>query len=500
MKPIRLVPIYDKTIWAGNRLAKIRGREACGEGTVWEISVHPYAQSVIQDGDFEGRTLASLIEEQKEAVLGPGVEEADLLRCAFLDAKDALSVQVHPGERYARTHSDDHGKTESWYILDADKGASLVAGSDFQNREQIAEAIETGTIEDHLTHMPVQEGDFILVPSGTLHALGAGILALEIGTNSNVTYRFYDYHRKDANGNERALQLAESLDTVVCGQKGIRIRTDEFSPKKKRVAEFPEYTVDLIDIDGEFTLFSWKESFRTLSCVKGEAHMTMDGEDCGILHYTESVFLPAECGDLILKGRCRILVGTPRPHGVMRTESPAYNQDFSMISEGVSLSRGVKKLKDLAGYFRDVTGADPDTVLYEVQCDDGDPEVSGSLSYGLTTLYPVLINGECAFTKGHWHTDETCEEIYAGESGAGLLMLMDHDGRTWCEAVFPGSVHHIRGNLAHRLINTGEEPLKVRAVWPPSAGHNYQAVEEQPFGFRVFRKENEIKVIPYEQL
>ncbi len=143
-------------------------------------------------------------------------------------------------------------------------------------------------------------------------------------------------------------------------------------------------------------------------------------------------------------------------------------------------------------------GVDPETVLYEVQCDDGDPEVPGSLSYGLTTIYPNRINGECPFTKGHWHMDETVEEVYEGESGTGLLMYMNHDGMTWCEKVFPGSVHHIAGTLAHRLINTGDVPLKVRAVWPPSAGHNYDEVTAHPFGFRVYRNGDEIKVTAHE--
>ncbi|MBQ1440181.1 MAG: hypothetical protein IIZ10_10865 [Solobacterium sp.] len=498
MGPIKVSPMYDKTIWAGDKLAKIRNRVWNGEGTSWEISVHPYAQSVVSEGKHKGNTLVSLIEHDHDGILGTGVTDEDLLRCAFLDAKDSLSVQVHPGERYARENENDHGKTEAWYILDADEGASLVAGSDFRSRDEIQASIDAGTIEDHLYRIPVTEGDFVQVPSGTLHALGAGILALEIGTNSNTTYRFYDYNRRDKDGNLRPLHIAKSLDVVVCGQTGVKVSTPvDHQPKVKRIVDFPEYSVDLIDVNGEYTLPAWPASFRTLSCVKGEAVLTCEGETSD-LAFTESVFLPASCGEITVKGDCRLLVGTPKPRSVMDIKEPRFLTDFSKTASSVTLSHGVKKLKDIASYYLNTEGVDPETVLYEVQCDDGNPEVPGSLSYGLTTIYPNRINEECPFTKGHWHMDESVEEVYEGEAGTGLLMYMNHDGMTWCEKVFPGSVHHIAGTLAHRLINTGDEPLKVRAVWPPSAGHNYDEVIAHPFGFRVFRKGNELKVIPHE--
>ncbi len=498
MRPIKVHPIYERTIWAGEKLSKIRGRAAAGEGTAWEISIHPYAQSVVSEGENAGKTLAELAEAAHDALLGKNVQDQDLLRAAFLDAKDSLSVQVHPGEIYAQSHEADHGKTEAWYILSADEGASLVAGSDFRSAQEIRDAIEDGSIEDHLYRIPVTEGDFVLVPSGTLHALGAGILALEIGTNSNITYRFYDYHRKDAEGNERPLHIDKSIDVVRFGQKGTCVHTPvDHIAKEKRIADFPEYTVDLIDVTDTFTLKAHPDTFRTLSCVNGSCVLQDEQGDME-LGFTESVFLPASCGDLLVRGDCRLLVGTPKPHSVMYIEEPKYTEDFSKVRPDAGITCGTKRLKEIAEYYRNAEGADPDTVLYEVQCDNGDASVPGSLSYGVTTIYPVTVNGECAFTKGHWHMDETVEEVYEGQAGTGLLMFMNHDGMTWCEKVFPGSVHHIRGDLAHRLINIGEVPLKVRAVWPPIAGHNYDAVSSQPFGFRVFREGKEIKVLRHE--
>ena len=487
MRPIKVNPIYNKTIWAGEKLSAIRGREPNGEGTSWEISIHPFAQSVVREGEYEGKTLAELVSADHDALLGKGVTDEDLLRCAFLDAKESLSVQVHPGEAYAMAHENDHGKTEAWYIVDAEPGATLVAGSDFKKPEEIRTAIENGTIEDHLEHISVEEGDFVLIPSGTLHALGGGILALEIGTNSNTTYRFFDYNRTDANGKKRELHIDKSIDVVRFGQRGSSVRTPiDHIAKVKRVANFPDYTVDLIDVEGEYVLNSHPETFRTLSCVHGEAVLnTSEGEMP--LAYTESVFLPALCGDIQIKGHCRLLAGTPRPRGVMTVQEPVYNTDFSFLRKDQCIETGTKRLKDIAYLFQNTEGVDPELVLYDVQCDAGDLSKAGSLSYGVTTLYPVTVNGECAFTKGHWHVDESCDEIYEGECGTGLLMFMNHDGATWCEKIYPGSVHHITGELAHRLIITGDDVLKVRAVWSPHAGHNYDAVMNQPFGFRVFK-------------
>ena len=491
-------PIYRRTIWAGNKLARLRGRQDQKEGTCWELSVHPSAQSVVSQGKAKGRTLASLIEENPEGMLGKGFTEKELLRLAWLDAGDPLSVQVHPGETYAMVHEKDHGKTESWYILEADEGARLVLGSRYHSKEEIRESIKNDTIEQGLTTIPVKAGDFVLVPSGTLHALGKGILAIEIGTNSNTTYRFYDYHRRDEEGKERELHLEKSLDVVNFENRGGCVHNPlDHIAKVKRIADFPEYFVDLIDIEGEYILPAWKKSFRTISCLDGD-FVLEEGNETTALEHLRSAFISADGDDIILHGTGRIMVGTPKKRKEMEVIEPVVREDFSSAREDAMIESGVKKLKDLRDKFFNCDGVKDDLVLYEVRTEGGDPEIPGSLRYGLTTLMPVTVNGECAFTRGHWHEDETVEEIYMGLSGTGLLMYMDHNGSCWCEKVSPGSVHHIAGSLAHRLINTGDVPMKVKAVWNPCAGHNYDAVEAMPFPYRVFKDEEGVKIIPHE--
>ncbi len=158
------------------------------------------------------------------------------------------------------------------------------------------------------------------------------------------------------------------------------------------------------------------------------------------------------------------------------------------ILQGDPVSVSVKYYRDAKLFYqKEDQCLHDDTVMYEVyHYTRANGTYPGHLSWGLTVLQPVTVCGECNMTRGHVHTDKECTEVYLGIAGQGLLLLMDEDGKTWAEQVEPGSVHYIPGNLAHRLINTGEAVLKVAACWPTTAGHDYGRIERQPFGFRVF--------------
>ena len=120
-------------------------------------------------------------------------------------------------------------------------------------------------------------------------------------------------------------------------------------------------------------------------------------------------------------------------------------------------------------------------------------DILGNLNWGLTVLKPVYSHNECNMTKGHFHVNKDCAEIYFGIAGVGLLLLMDEEGHTWAEKVYEGSLHHIDGRIAHRLVNTGDEDLKVGACWPTSAGHDYHAIEKREFGYRVYKRNGQIE-------
>lgn len=312
-EPLKLEPIYDRTIWAGDRLCRIRHHASDSYGTVWEMTVHPYAQSVVTNPQYHGQKLKDLIEKDPEGMLGKKCTEMDLIRLAYLDAKDSLSVQVHPDEAYAVKNENDHGKTESWYILEAEPGATLVAGSDFTDKEQIRQAIGDHTIMSHLRNVPVKAGDFICIEAGTLHALGAGILAIEVGTNSNTTYRFYDYERKDAKGNERPLHLDKSLDVVNLSSRPEVIHSpyDPNTAQKKMLLERKEFTVELVDTAGKYASRTDGNSYQVLSNMQAECLLKYDGGTMP-LHFTQTVFLPAALGEYEIIGSTRILVSSIR--------------------------------------------------------------------------------------------------------------------------------------------------------------------------------------------
>ena len=178
----------------------------------------------------------------------------------------------------------------------------------------------------------------------------------------------------------------------------------------------------------------------------------------------------------------------------MNVIEPKVIHDFQDVIRGSEVNTSVKLYQDAKGFYRTESALADDTLMYEVyHYTQGDDKRAGNLNWGLTVLYPVLVNGECNMTRGHWHENRKCVEFYFCIAGEGLLMLMDEDGTTWAEKTYPGSLLHIDGHLAHRLINTGEEPMKIGACWPCDAGHDYAAVERQPFGYRVYKEEGTLR-------
>lgn len=153
------------------------------------------------------------------------------------------------------------------------------------------------------------------------------------------------------------------------------------------------------------------------------------------------------------------------------------------VLEGQDVEKYIKKYHEVAYLYEQKREDDP--VVYEVYSYSKGEDVLGNLNWGLTVLKPVLSHGECNMTKGHFHENKDCVEFYFGIQGEGLLLLMDETGKTWAEKVYEGSLHHIDGHVAHRLVNTGDVDLKVGACWPTSAGHDYTAIKKQEFGYRI---------------
>ena len=216
MSVLKLIPACKDYLWGGHRLVDEYNKEYDGDilAETWELSCHPDGPSRIANGRYAGRTLAEYIEAEGKGVLGTHCRRfRDFpILIKFIDAKQDLSVQVHPDNRYALKNEGQYGKTEMWYVVDAGEEATLYYGFKEEiSKEEFAERIQNDTVLDVLNKVPVQKGDVLFIESGTIHAIGADILIAEIQQNSNVTYRVYDYGRVGKDGKKRDLHIEKAL-------------------------------------------------------------------------------------------------------------------------------------------------------------------------------------------------------------------------------------------------------------------------------------------------
>ncbi|GGJ95694.1 mannose-6-phosphate isomerase, class I [Lentibacillus kapialis] len=213
-EPIFLQPVFQEKIWGGDKLKTVYHYDIPSEqtGEAWVISAHPNGPSMIENGPLKGKTLADAWEFHGELFnKSNDNHEAYPLLVKMLDAHDDLSVQVHPDDAFARdVEGVPYGKTECWYILDAEEGSELVLGHHAQTKQELEQMMADGAWDKLLRRVKVQPGDFVYVPSGTIHAIGSGIVILETQQSSDTTYRVYDYDRTDAEGNERELHLEKA--------------------------------------------------------------------------------------------------------------------------------------------------------------------------------------------------------------------------------------------------------------------------------------------------
>lgn len=220
--PLKFSPVVKTRIWGGDKLPRMFGvkrKEPVGE--IWTLSDHPSGPSVCLNGPLRGKTLSEIVAAYPELYLGnPWSGTRFPLLIKFLHAKRDLSVQIHPDDEYAAAHEGDFGKTEAWYILDAEPGARVIHGHTFADRKQYYRAIEQKRVKEYLKYRDVKKGDLIFVPSRTLHALLKGTTVIEIQQSSDVTYRVYDWDRVDENGNPRQLHIDKAADVMRYGESG----------------------------------------------------------------------------------------------------------------------------------------------------------------------------------------------------------------------------------------------------------------------------------------
>ncbi len=312
MYPIKLKPAFKDYLWGGTRLRDDFGKD-CDFNKIaesWELSCHKDGNSVVADGEFAGLTLAQYIEKEGKSVLGTNCEKFENfpILIKLIDAKDNLSVQVHPNNEYAQRVEGEYGKTEMWYVVDCDEGASLLYGFKHNiTKEEFRERIENNTLLEVTNSVPVKKGDVFFIEAGTLHAIGKGILIAEIQQNSNTTYRIYDYGRVGADGKPRQLHIDKAVDvTNLCPAKPYPQSepVDMGGWTKKRLAKCEYFTVDVINVDTSAALEADKSSFVNILVLDGGCVLSSEGNDAVELKKGDSVFIPAGLGKFELTGKC----------------------------------------------------------------------------------------------------------------------------------------------------------------------------------------------------
>ena len=300
-----LEPVFKERIWGGKKLNTRFGYDLPYEktGECWAISAHPNGSSIIKNGRFKGRTLRDVYEKDRELFNHLASPRFPLLT-KILDANDDLSVQVHPSDDYALTYEKDLGKTECWVVIEAEPGAKIIYGHNARTKEELRQMIESHRYNELLIEKEVKAGDFIYVPSGTIHALGKGLLILETQQSSDTTYRVYDYDRLDDQGKPRDLHIQKSIEVSTVPFVDVTPEPKILNYKASVITRYVSnefFTVERWSVKDELTLKS--NHFKLISVIDGVG--TLNGEK---LTKGDHLIITGEVYELQLKGSLELIV------------------------------------------------------------------------------------------------------------------------------------------------------------------------------------------------
>ena len=316
MELFKFEPLLKQTIWGGNKIVAFKHIQSDMEnvGESWEVSGVPGDESVVANGECKGKTLNEVLAEMKQKLVGEEnykrFGDRFPLLIKFIDARQDLSIQVHPDDETAHRQGKAMGKTEMWYVMDSDEDASLKVGLKKKiTPEEYARMVEDDTICDALGNYKVKSGDCFFIPAGRIHAICSGSFIAEIQQTSDVTYRIYDYKRKDKNGNYRELhtkEAAEAIDYTVLDD----YRT-EYTPVKNEATQLvscPLFTTAVYDLTEPMTLdYSELDSFVILIALKGEGSILTSSGNSYSFREGESILLPATTGMVKVEGNIKFL-------------------------------------------------------------------------------------------------------------------------------------------------------------------------------------------------
>ncbi len=309
---IFLEPVFHEKIWGGRELADEWGYQIPDGpiGECWAISAHPNGDCRVRGGAFVGKTLSEVWDSAREVFGvvpdGRGGEAKEFpLLIKILDAKDDLSVQVHPDDEYAAAHENGSlGKKECWYVLGCKEGGSIIVGQRAKDAAEFRQMVDEGRWGELLNEVPIHKGDFFQIDPGTIHAIKGGTVILETQQSSDVTYRVYDYDRKQADGTTRPLHIEQSVECVDFDAAPIESGevTTPVIGGIQHLADTDRYLVDLVTVNGE-KVFSAIPTFRCVSVIEGAGEVAGEAVRKG-----DHFIIPAAYGDLDCSGHMRLIV------------------------------------------------------------------------------------------------------------------------------------------------------------------------------------------------
>lgn len=314
--------ILKPVLWGGDKLAAFKGLSSTGEpiGESWELSAVPGWESVVADGPDQGLTLSQLLQRYKDSLVGEEVyqrygDQFPLL-IKLIDAKRDLSVQVHPGDELAQRRHGCAGKNEMWYVLETDEGAHIRTGFNRpMSSEELERRLADGTLLDVINSTESRPGDIFYIPAGQIHSIGAGNLLAEIQQSSDITYRVWDYGRRDAAGNLRQLHLQEAREALDYAPRNCHVDAmPTHDPCFTRVVACDKFCVYRLDVDGCYTHVQQPgHSFVALVCIDGEVTVQFSPVPAATLSRGETALVPAISGNLHFEGKASLLMAMVPP-------------------------------------------------------------------------------------------------------------------------------------------------------------------------------------------
>lgn len=323
MYPIKFRPQLKERIWGGTRLLDIKRGQYSRSidrtklyGESWDISGVKGSISKVANGFLKGNNIQEIIEVYMGKLVGEEVfEQFGLdfpLLIKNLDCNDILSVQVHPNDELAAERHDSFGKTEMWYVVDAEEDAVIYLGFKNKNttREEYIRAVSNGSIADMLQAIPVKRGDVFFIPAGTVHTLSKGINVVEIQQTSDITYRIFDWNRVDSEGKSRELHTALAVDAIDFDPEIENYKCDySIAPNREvNVVDCDLFKVDILAVNDKVELdYCKRDSFTIYICIEGEVKVTMDGDAAETLRTGEVMLIPAIANEVMIEGNAKIL-------------------------------------------------------------------------------------------------------------------------------------------------------------------------------------------------